>query len=161
MRTVREIRPKDKEIIVAILQEHWGEQRIVSRGKTYDAASLPGFVVEDESQIEGLVTYNLTQDECEIVSLNALSPTQGIGSLLIERVVQHAKKAGCRRIWLVTTNDNLHALRFYQRRGFQLVDVYRNALDVSRKLKPTIPLVGEFGIPLRDEIELELILGAN
>lgn len=161
MTTVREIQAEDKEAILVVLEEHWGERRIVSRGKVHDAASLPGFVAEEQSRIEGLITYNLTQGECEIVSLNAVSPTRGIGSLLIERVVQQAKRAGCGRIWLVTTNDNLSALRFYQRRGFQLVAVHRNALDVSRTIKPGIPLIGEFGIPLRDEVELELIVGAT
>jgi hypothetical protein len=59
---------------------------------------------------------------------------------------------------LVTTNDNLNALRFYQKRGFVLVAVHRNALEVSRKLKPEIPLVGMDSIPLRDEIELEMMV---
>lgn len=56
------------------------------------------------------------------------------------------------------TDDNLHALRFYQNRGFVLVAVYRNALEISRQLKPEIPLIGKNGIPLRDEIELEYTL---
>ncbi len=78
--------------------------------------------------------------------------------MLIEAVKQAAVSAGCRRLWLITTNDNLHALRFYQKRGFRLVAVYPNALEESRRLKPEIPLVGLDGIPLRDELELELAL---
>ena len=76
----------------------------------------------------------------------------------IEAVKEVACKAGCRRLWLITTNDNLNALRFYQKRGFALVAVHRNALEISRKFKPEIPLIGADGIPLRDEIELEMIL---
>ena len=64
--------------------------------------------------------------------------------------------AGCTRLWVITTNDNVNALRFYQRRGFCLVTVHRGAVDRSRAtLKPEIPAAGAYGIPLRDEIELE------
>jgi hypothetical protein len=52
----------------------------------------------------------------------------------------------------------MNALRFYQKRGFVLVAVHRNALEQSRKLKPEIPLIGDDEIPLRDEIELEMML---
>jgi hypothetical protein len=30
--------------------------------------------------------------------------------------------------------------------------------EARQKLKPEIPLIGEHGIPMRDELELELIL---
>ncbi|MEW5718069.1 MAG: GNAT family N-acetyltransferase, partial [Chloroflexota bacterium] len=82
----------------------------------------------------------------------------GIGSALIDAVKLRARQAGCKRLWLITTNDNLTALRFYQKRGFTLAALHRNALEESRKIKPEIPLVGEHGIPLRDEIELEMML---
>jgi hypothetical protein len=60
------------------------------------------------------------------------------------------------RVWLVTTNDNLDALRFYQRRGFRIAQVRPGAVDETRKtLKPSIAEVGDFGIPIRDEIVLE------
>jgi hypothetical protein len=39
-----------------------------------------------------------------------------------------------------------------------LVAVHRNALDISRELKPEIPQLGIDGVPLRDEIELEMML---
>jgi DNA-3-methyladenine glycosylase I len=105
-----------------------------------------------------LVTYRIEGEACEIVSLDSTIETIGIGSALIQAVRDTAASAGCKRLWLVTTNDNMAALRFYQKRGFVLVAVHRNALDESRRLKPEIPLVGIDGIPLRDEIELELSL---
>ena len=61
-------------------------------------------------------------------------------------------------MWLITTNDNLNALRFYQGRGFRLVAVHPGAVEASRRLKPQIPELGSFGIPIRDELELELSL---
>ncbi len=106
----------------------------------------------------GLVTYRLEAVECEIVTIDSLIEGIGIGTALIDTVKAAAVAAKCERLWLITTNDNVKALRFYQRRGFALVAVYRNALEESRRLKPEIPLVGMHGIPLRDEIELELRL---
>ena len=106
----------------------------------------------------GLVTFHIAGDACEIVTLDSLHPGQGIGTALIEAVKAAAGAAGCRRLWLITTNDNLHALGFYQKRGFRLVAVHPGAVDDSRKLKPEIPLIGNDGIPIRDEIELEIVL---
>ena len=83
---------------------------------------------------------------------------QGIGSSLMDAVKKAAISAGCGRLWLITTNDNMSALRFYQKRGFRLAALYLNALDRSRLLKPQIPLFGKDGIPLRDEIELDMSL---
>jgi len=106
----------------------------------------------------GLVTYRIDGGECEIVSLDSAVEGAGVGSALLDAVKTLAVYVPCKRLWLVTTNDNVSALRFFQKRGFRLVAVHRNALDESRKLRPDIPLIGSEGIPLRDEIELEMLL---
>ncbi len=124
----------------------------------YHPQDLPGFVAIQEGEKVGLVTYNIEGESCEVVTINSTQPSSGVGTALIEAVRDIAIKSRCKRLWLITTNDNLNALRFYQKRGFVLVAVHRNALDVSRKLKPEIPLIGDDGIPLRDEIELEMML---
>jgi len=87
-----------------------------------------------------------------------LSPRTGIGTALLESVCCEAQSRGCRRVWLITTNDNIDAIQFYQRRGSVLKAVYPDAIAESRKLKPQISLIGEHGIPIRDEIEFERIL---
>jgi GNAT superfamily N-acetyltransferase len=156
---IRALSPSDRPWVVDLLQEHWGSVRIVSRGRVHEAADLPGFVALQGSRRAGLVTYDLRAGRCEIVSLNSLHPGHGIGSTLLAAVRQVAKGAGCSRLWLVTTNDNLHALGFYQRRGFLLWRIHRNAVADSRQLKPEIPLVSANGIPIRDEIELLMTLG--
>jgi len=119
---------------------------------------LPGFVAVREGRPIGLVTYRIDGDECEITTLNSPVEGVGIGSALVAAVKGAAVSAKCKRLWLITTNDNLSALRFYQKRGFLLVAVHRDALQESRRPKPEIPLVGRDGIPLRDEIELEMLL---
>ena len=92
------------------------------------------------------------------MTIESTKPGIGIGTMLIKAVTQTAREAGCKRLWLITTNDNLHALHFYQKRGFRLVTVHRNAVDAARQLKPRIPLIGNDQIPLHDEIELEMML---
>ena len=147
-----------QEMIEQIWTEHWGSTTMVSRGKLYNASEFPGFFAMAEGDILGLVTYRVEDTECEVMSLNSFQDGMGVGSALLEAVIEKAKSFNCRRLWLLTTNDNMNALRFYQKRGFVLVAVHRNALEESRKLKPQIPTIGFDGIPLRDEIELEIEL---
>jgi GNAT superfamily N-acetyltransferase len=118
----------------------------------------PAFVaVAADGQLLGMLTYVPGQDQqCEILTLHAHEQWHGAGTALIEAVGQLARRQGCTRLWVITTNDNVDALRFYQRRGFCLVKVHRGAVDRSRAtLKPEIPAAGAYQIPLRDEIELE------
>lgn len=144
-----------------MLTEHWGAAVVISRGQRHEADRLPGFVALREDEPVGLVTYNIAGDDCEIVSLNATVSGAGIGTMLIAAVRDVAARAGCRRVWLITTNDNVEALRFYQLRGLVLVTVHRDAIAESRRQKPEIPLIGNHGIPIRDEIELELPLRSD
>ena len=138
--------------------EHWGGEEIISRGKVYRSEQLEGFVIEDGDEWLGLLTFFIEEGECEVTSLDSLREGQGIGSMLIEKALEEARTRGCRRLFLITTNDNLNALGFYQKRGFEIVSIYRGAVNDSRKRKPSIPQVGMHGIPLRDEIELEMSL---
>jgi GNAT superfamily N-acetyltransferase len=155
---IRPLTLADREWVSQFILEHWGSNKVVSRGVVYYPQDLPGFVALFENEKVGLVTYNITGANCEIVTINSIHPSSGVGTALIEAVKDAAMKSGCKRLWLITTNDNLNALRFYQKRGFVLFALHRNALEQSRTLKPGIPLIGNDGIPLRDEIELELIL---
>lgn len=133
---------------------------MVTRGRLFDLTTLPGFVALAGERPVGLLTYHISDGGCEVTSLNSGYPGGGVGSALIEAARETAEKAGCWRLWLITTNDNLHALRFYQRRGFTLVAVHQDSLREARRLKPEIPFIGLDGIPLRDEIELEIRLAA-
>ena len=94
----------------------------------------------------------------EILSLDSLQEHKGIGTSLLNAAIEEARNRGLERIMLITTNDNLPALRFYQKRGFDLVRIHRNMVEQARKIKPEIPLIGMDGIPLKHEIELEMIL---
>jgi GNAT superfamily N-acetyltransferase len=156
-----EIRPlaaDDRQWIVDLLTEKWGSPRIVTRGKVYQGDRLPGFVALRNEAAVGLITYRITGDSCEILTLNSLVEKCGIGSGLIDAVREVAESSGCRRLWLVTTNDNKAAVRFYENQGFVTAAVHRGAMEQSRKLKPEIPKSGVDGIPITDEIEMEMRL---
>lgn len=155
---IRPVDATDVEWVRQLLAQHWGSAKIISRGEVHLADRLPGFLALMSDRRVGLVTYRIDDDGCEIVTLNSLVEGTGVGTAMLSAVRTVAVSSKCRRVWLITTNDNLEALRFYQRKGFSLVALHRNALDVSRKLKPEIPLTGRDGIPLRDELELEMLL---
>lgn len=157
-RSVRPLTPDDRGWARRILIDRWGSAEVVSRGYLHHADRLPGFVAFHQDRRVGLATYRVTGKACELVTLDSLEPHIGVGTALVRAVAQAAKNAGCLRVWLITTNDNLRALRFYQKRGFALVAVHANALETARKIKPEIPIKGLDGIPLRDEIELQTLL---
>ena len=155
--TVRPLGEGDREWVRETLRELWGET-VVSRGAVHDPTALPGFVAEEGGERVGLLTYRVDGADCEVVTIDAFPEGAGAGTALLDAAAAAAREAGCGRVWLITTNDNLRALRFYQRRGFRLVAVHPDALERSRELKPSIPEIGLDGIPLRDELELELRL---
>jgi GNAT superfamily N-acetyltransferase len=146
--------PADYDWATAMLTEEWGAPVVVSRGVLHDPRTLPGFVARRDGEPVGLVTFHVTGDDCEVVSINGY----GVGAALLDAAVDAARRLGCRRAWLVTTNDNIRALRFYQRRGWDLVALHRDGVTAGRRLKPGIPELGLDGIPLRHELELELRL---
>jgi len=138
-----------------LITELWGSEVVAVRGTSLRPAEMAGFIAERSDRLAGLLTYQLLgADTLEIVTLNALDRRAGIGTMLIEAVVAKARRFGCREIRLTTTNDNVDALRFYQRRGFRLAELRAGEVDRARQHKPEIPQVGDYGIPLRDEIDL-------
>ncbi|HKN53596.1 MAG TPA: GNAT family N-acetyltransferase [Amycolatopsis sp.] len=157
METV-EVRPAssaDAAYIRSTLQDQWGTTIVVRRGEPTDATLLPAIVAWRGGTRVGLATFRTLADLREIVTLDAIPPGMGTGAAMIRALRAQAYEDGIRRLWLITTNDNTRALRFYQRCGFDLVALHRNALDVARQMKPQIPLEVD-GIPLRHELELAL-----
>ena len=157
MRTIRPLADLDRLRLAETLVRSWGSTQMDTRGRLVDVLTLPGYVAEDDGNWIGYLSYENRAGDIEVVVLEALVESQGVASALLARCAQDALAAAARRLWLLTSNDNTPALRFYQRRGFVLVAVHRDAITHARaNLKPEIPLTGKDDIPLRDEIELEL-----
>lgn len=145
--------------VVDHLVSSWGSTVVASRGRLHDLRELPTLAVRGHGRLLGLAFYAVENGECELVALDTMQPGHGVGTGLLDAVVDHAREEGCSRLWLVTTNDNTSAMRFYQRHGMRLVAAYPGAADQARtSLKREIPVVGSDGIPIHDEIEFELRL---
>lgn len=166
--TIRPLDRADREWVAHFLDDRWGTTTIVSRGKMRYGHLLEGLIAVREEDNDassektdasperiGLLTIEYDAKECEILTLDSLVEGMGIGSALLDALEERAREAGLTRLWLVTTNDNLASLRFWQKRGYELVAVHRNAIASARRIKPQIPITGRHGIPIRDEIELE------
>jgi GNAT superfamily N-acetyltransferase len=144
----------DRAAIVALLRNRWGGETMVVHDTVYRPADLPAFVAVDGRNLVGLVTYEPGSESWHVLSLDSLVSGQGIGGALLDRVENAARGAGSLRIELVTTNDNVDAIRFYQRRGYRIACIDPGAVDRARRTKPTIPLIGFRGVPIRDELTM-------
>jgi GNAT superfamily N-acetyltransferase len=155
---VRAATTTDRERIVGVLVASWGGTVVVGHGVRHDAAELPALLAERDDELVGLLTYDVTEHGLEVVTVDAVVGRAGVGTALFGAAIRVARDLNVGRIWLITTNDNLDALRFCQRRGLRIVHVEPGAVDASRAIKPSIPLVGAYGIELHDELTLELAL---
>lgn len=155
---IQPINAQYRDTVNNILKKEWNCPPSVSRGHAIDTTVLPGFISRSENSINGVITYNIDNSECEIVTLNSFERNKGVGTALINAVYSVAKASKCNRLWLITTNDDIDAIRFYQIKGFEWVATYMNAMDGSRKIKPSIPLIGMYNIPIKHELEFEMKL---
>jgi RimJ/RimL family protein N-acetyltransferase len=129
---------------------------MVSRGRLYEPARDAGVIALRGEEWVSVATYRVEGNDCEITLLDSVVERRGGGTAVIAAIADECRRRGLSRLWLITTNDNVDALGFYQRRGFVLAALHRDAIAESRRLKPEIPLVASNGIPIRDEVELEL-----
>lgn len=154
MKTIQ-ITEIEKQKVTQFFSTHWGSPQMVISSGVYHCDELDGYAVMNEKEeIIGLLTYITEENECEIISLDSTVENKGIGSSLLQKLEEHCKTSQVERIKLITTNDNLHALGFYQKRGYLLEVLFPNAVQQARKLKPTIPFIADNGIPIRDELLL-------
>ena len=158
MYSIQPVSLEHSPALCAFLQEQWGGDTVVSRGRVHKIDTLCGFAATQGDELLGLITYEVCDDACEIVTLDSVSEHRGIGTALLSSVSGYAKAQACKRLWLVTTNDNTHAIRFYQRRGFAMAALHLNAIEEYRHIKPQIPLIGFDNIRILHEIEFEKAL---
>ncbi|AVT30671.1 MULTISPECIES: N-acetyltransferase [unclassified Plantactinospora] len=156
---VRPAGPADRATIDALHDREWGGPYVIGHDVRYDLRELPTLVaVDGAGGVCGALAWHLDDAGLEVVSVVADKPGSGVGTALLAGAAETARAQGADRLWLITSNDNLRALRFYQRRGLRIVAVDPGAVDRARLRKPSIPTIGADGIPLHDELRLELRL---
>ena len=148
----------NRQKINGFIRDHWFTTEMVILGEIVDMTVVEGIAAMDGDEIVGLITYRVSGDTCEITSLDSLREGQGNGTALLEQVIAIAREMNCLKVSLITTNDNIHAIQFYQKRGFDLLRLHKDSIQQARVLKPEIPLIGSNGIPITDELELEMLL---
>jgi ribosomal protein S18 acetylase RimI-like enzyme len=160
--TVIEVRPltdDDRAWAVEVETESWGAPVAARLGELIDPTRLPAVVAYLDGERAGLASYAVRGEECEVVTMRSLHEGRGVARALLDAVRDAAEEAGCTRLWLITTNDNLRALELYQRWGMEIVAFHRHGVtEARRRLKPSIPDRGKHGIPIAHELELELRL---
>ncbi|MBD8891374.1 GNAT family N-acetyltransferase [Roseibium litorale] len=149
---IRRTSEEDRNTIRKLLTERWAGPEMLLDGEMIDASSLPGFIAYSGADVAGLVTVIKREDEWEILTLDSLSRWKGTGTLLLDALVEEARGAGVKRMTVRTSNDNLDAFRFYQRRGFRFERIAQGVIDRERSKKPEIPTRGDYGIPIHDEV---------
>ena len=155
---VKNIGLEERQKINNFILKRWFSLEMILRGKIVDLKNINGFYMENGNNIIGLITYIIIDFSLEIISLDSVYENKGIGSLLINKIKAFANECNLKNIIVITTNDNLRALGFYQKRGFILNKVFFDSIKQARKLKPEIPIKNKNGILIRDEIELKLSL---
>lgn len=158
MEKPRPISAFDRESISEYIKTQWGSTNMILRGIIVDLTKADGFIMTENDNIIGLITYITINDVCEITSFNSELPNKGIGTKLLDAVINKAKSLNCIKLQLITSNDNINAIKFYQKRGFDLIKINHGAIDEARKIKPEIPLIGQNGIPIHHEIEFTMKL---
>lgn len=153
-----EIQDSDREELAKFMEQHWHSRMVMSQGKSYYPHQEQGIIERQEGKIVGVLTYHIENHKMEILTLNSLLEGRGIGSSMMLDTIEKARSLEVTRIWLTTTNDHLRAIGFYQRLGFCMVSINLGVVDEARKMKPEIPETGERGIPIHDEIVMELII---
>lgn len=155
---VREKNDNDKDLINSELKDLWGSEVLITPGGVYkDVNNLDGIIVENEGKFAGMILFNIQKGEMEIVEIHVKITGLGIGSQLVQKAKTIASKGKLKRLWVSTSNDNGEALKFYQEKGFSVVNIYLGFMDEVRKLKPQLPKIGMDGIPLMHQIELEIL----
>jgi GNAT superfamily N-acetyltransferase len=154
-----DVRPMtDRAALEEMLRLRWSDGTIFVRGRLLGPQDVEAFGAYLDNQLQGVVTWRIEEGTLYMLTMNNITDRRGVSVALLERMLQLGREKGFAFMRALLTNDNYKGLRFYQKRGFRIVTVHPGVVDMMRQMKPSIPLTGVDGIPMRDEIELEVVL---
>lgn len=151
--TVRQATDDDRARVTALFVTDFGRSKFIAFGEEFQAETVPAIVAEMDGDLAGALAYRLQPGELQIVAL-ATDPEwqrSGVGGQLVDHAERVAQEAGVSHVTVATTNDNLPALYFYQRRGYRLTEV---VVDAVASANDGATIVGFAGIVIRDEFHL-------
>jgi GNAT superfamily N-acetyltransferase len=111
-------------------------------------------VAEDNDQVIGhlqLITHSGTAELNSMAVLESRRGT-GVGAALVQAAVQACRRDAVPRLLVATAAADIGNLRFYQRQGFRMLCVERDAFTAATGYPDGI-VIG--GIPLRDRVWLD------
>lgn len=152
---IEAINEQNRALVIEFFNEHWGSSEMIVSSGRYNCAELPGLIYMEDEKVIGLLTYIIKDKTIEIFSLDSVIENRGIGTQLMNFLERLAYKNCMFNIKVITTNDNINALKFYQKLGYRIKEIIPDAVNKARLIKPQIPLQAENGIPIMDEIVLE------
>ncbi len=151
-----EIKPmENRKQLEDLLRLRWSEANILIKGQFVRPEDVFAFGAFADGRLHGLVTLQRDGKVLYLVALNSFSQMRGVGVELLKAAVAYGREHGMTFLRALVSNDNMVGIRFYQKRGFRIVALHRGIIDAMRHVKPSIPLTGLDGIPMRDELELE------
>ena len=146
----------EEKTVRELVKLFWGEDEQLTFGRKFTVSSLPAYIAEVKSKVVGFVAFAPVGDALIIAALGIVPEYQncGFGRKLVEQVEKEAQKRGKKKLLVSTSNDDLPALAFYQRDGFQIFAVEPNV--IAEKHGRILGGIG--GLPIRDELRLRKIL---
>jgi ribosomal protein S18 acetylase RimI-like enzyme len=151
---VRRAEPEDALDAMALFRRDFGRATVIGFGDSMVIEDCPMLVAEMRGELAGALAYRLLPDALHIVALatDPMWQRSGVATHLEGEATFIAQRHGVSRLLFATTNDNLPALYFYQRRGWTITGVVIGGMLEHFGGQPG---VGFSGIPVRDEIRLE------
>jgi len=115
-------------------------------------------IVDDEVVGHVQLTHSTAapeQVEIKNIAVVAAHRRRGLGRALIEAALKLAREERRRRACVATATADVASLRFYQRLGFRMRSIERDAFTATEGYPPGLEVDG---IPLRDRVWLDLDL---
>ncbi|RPJ75989.1 MAG: GNAT family N-acetyltransferase, partial [Acidobacteria bacterium] len=134
---VRQAAPEDREDTLALFRRDFGRAAIVAFGEVMTLEKHPAIVAEVRSEVAGALAYRLLPEALHVVALatDPMWQRSGVASHLVAEAEVLARHHGLRRLVFATTNDNLPAPYFYQRRGWTITAVVPGAMIAHVKTR--------------------------
>jgi ribosomal protein S18 acetylase RimI-like enzyme len=150
---VREASPEDRRSAFDLLAREFAGRHLISDEEAAAAGDLSLLVAETDGGVTGALAWRAVEDGLHIVAMatDPMWQRSGVGGHLLAEAEILARQRSWNRVIVTTTNDNIAALYFYQRRGYRMT-------AIRPRERPEGPTAGFAGIPIRDEVLLSKTL---